>query len=70
LYVSDEELAFICSVALSYRAYIKQHFLKGNTMTDAEIVHYYDTHLNLTLKELSLMTGRSVADLKKLIMGS
>jgi hypothetical protein len=37
--------------------------------TPAEIVHYYDTHLNLTLRELSDMTGRSVAELKKLIMG-
>jgi hypothetical protein len=37
-------------------------------MTDDEIIHYYDTHLNLTLKELSLMTGKSVAELKKLIM--
>lgn len=37
--------------------------------TDAEIIHYYDSHLNLTLRELSDMTGRSVADLKKLIMG-
>jgi hypothetical protein len=37
--------------------------------TVAEIVHYYDTHLNLTLRELSDMTGRSVAQLKKIIMG-
>lgn len=41
----------------------------NHTSTAAEIVHYYDTHLNLTLRELSRMTGRSVADLKKLIMG-
>lgn len=38
--------------------------------TDAEIVHYYDTHLNLTLRELADMTGRTVAQLKKLIMGA
>jgi hypothetical protein len=37
--------------------------------TDAEIVHYFDTHLNLTLRELSDMTGRSIKDLKRLIMG-
>ena len=37
--------------------------------TPAEIVDYYDSHLNLTLRELSDMTGRSVAELKKLIMG-
>ena len=36
--------------------------------SDAEIVDYYDSHLNLTLRELSDMTGRSVADLKRLIM--
>jgi len=35
----------------------------------AEIVDYYDSHLNLTLRELSDMTGRSVAELKRLIMG-
>jgi hypothetical protein len=37
--------------------------------TDDEIVDYYDSHLNLTLRELSDMTGRTVKDLKKLIMG-
>lgn len=37
-------------------------------MTNDEIIHYYDTHLNLTLKELSQMTGKSVADLKKLLL--
>jgi hypothetical protein len=37
--------------------------------TDDEIVHYFDTHLNLTLRELSDMTGRTVKDLKNLILG-
>ena len=36
--------------------------------TPAEIVDYYDSHLNLTLRELSDMTGRSIAYLKNLIM--
>jgi hypothetical protein len=36
--------------------------------TPDEIIHYYDTHLNLTLRELSDMTGRSVAYLKGLLM--
>ena len=36
--------------------------------TPAEIIDYYDTHLNLTLRELSDMTGRSIAYLKALIM--
>jgi hypothetical protein len=41
----------------------------NHSSTPAEIVHYYDTHLNLTLAQLASMTGRSVADLKKMIMG-
>ena len=51
---------------------------KGETMhedqtpnhasTPAEIVDYYDRHLNLTLRELSAMTGRTVKELKNLIM--
>lgn len=38
------------------------------TSTPAEIVHYYDTHLNLTLRELSAMTGRTIEYLKHIIM--
>lgn len=38
------------------------------TSTAAEIVHYYDTHLNLTLRELSAMTGRTIEYLKHIIM--
>ena len=51
---------------------------KGRTMTEekaptytstaAEIVQYYDTHLNLTLRELSAMTGRTVEYLKHIMM--
>jgi hypothetical protein len=36
--------------------------------TPAEIVDYYDSHLNLTLRELSDMTGRSIAYLKGLLL--
>jgi hypothetical protein len=36
--------------------------------TPAEIVDYYDSHLNLTLRELANMTGRSIPYLKGLIM--
>jgi len=36
--------------------------------TPAEIIDYYDTHLNLTLRELSKMTGRPIAYLKGLLM--
>ena len=38
-------------------------------MTDDEIRHYYDTHLNMTLKELSQMTGKTIAELKRIILG-
>ena len=51
---------------------------KGETMNEdqtpnhasspAEIVDYYDRHLNLTLRELSAMTGRTIASLKKIIL--
>lgn len=37
-------------------------------MTHDEIRHYYDTHLNMTLAELSRMTGLSIPELKKIIM--
>jgi hypothetical protein len=36
--------------------------------TPAEIIDYYDSHHNLTLRELSDMTGRSVAYLKGLLL--
>jgi len=36
--------------------------------TPAEIVEYYDQHLNLTLRELSNMTGRTIPALKKLLL--
>jgi hypothetical protein len=40
----------------------------NHSSTPAEIIDYYDTHLNLTLRELSDMTGRSVAYLKGLLL--
>ena len=33
----------------------------------AEIIDFYDSNLNLTLRELSYMTGRSLAYLKGLL---
>lgn len=38
-------------------------------MTDDEIIEYFDTHLNVTLQELSALSGRSVRYLKDLLMG-
>jgi hypothetical protein len=40
----------------------------SHASTPAEIVDYYDRHLNLTLRELSDMTGRTIKELKRLIM--
>jgi hypothetical protein len=41
---------------------------RANTMwTDAEIIEYYDSHWQLTLRELSRITGRSVPYLVKLL---
>tara|TARA_R100001126_G_scaffold93040_2_gene63258 strand:- start:124 stop:246 length:123 start_codon:yes stop_codon:yes gene_type:complete len=37
-------------------------------MTDQEIIDLFDS-TNITLAELSRRSGRSVADLKKLLMG-
>jgi hypothetical protein len=38
-------------------------------MTDAEIIEIFDKNLNMTLAELSRLTGRTIPDLKKLLMG-
>ena len=38
-------------------------------MTDKEIVEFYDSHPNMTLSELSQITGLSVAQLKRILMG-
>jgi hypothetical protein len=37
-------------------------------MTRAEIVEYYDSHPNLTLKQLSVITGKSIDQLKLILM--
>jgi hypothetical protein len=43
---------------------------KGITMfmTDEEINDYYDSHPNMTLAQLSRMTGKSVEQLKRILM--
>jgi hypothetical protein len=38
-------------------------------MTDDEINDYYDSHPNLTLAQLSRITGKTVEQLKKILMG-
>lgn len=37
-------------------------------MTPSEIIDYYDSHPNITLAQLSHMTGRSIAYLKGLLL--
>lgn len=36
-------------------------------MTDQQIRELYDSNLNMTLRELSRITGRSIPDLTKLL---
>jgi hypothetical protein len=36
---------------------------------DEEINDYYDSHPDLTLAQLARMTGKTVAELKKILMG-
>jgi hypothetical protein len=38
-------------------------------MTDQEIIDMFDQNLDMTLAELSRISGRSVAELKRLLMG-
>lgn len=37
-------------------------------MSNAEICAFYDSHPDLTLADLSRITGKSVAELKKILM--
>jgi hypothetical protein len=43
-------------------------FNEGKIMTHDEIRELYDQNLNMTLKELSQITGLSVAKLKTILM--
>lgn len=38
-------------------------------MTNDEIIDLYDSNPNLTLAQLAAMTGKSVAELKRILMG-
>lgn len=38
-------------------------------MSDAQIIEFYDSHLNITLSELSRMSGKPISYLKKLLLG-
>jgi hypothetical protein len=43
--------------------------MKGKQMTDQDIRDLYDMYPNLTLGQLSKMTGRQVSHLKRILMG-
>jgi hypothetical protein len=38
-------------------------------MTNAEIIELFDTNLNMTMAELSRITGKTIAELKTILMG-
>jgi hypothetical protein len=38
-------------------------------MTDSEIIALYDANLNMTLTELSRITGKSIKQLKLILLG-
>jgi hypothetical protein len=44
--------------------------LQGETMTNEQIIELYQRKLNMTLAELSAITGKSIKDLKKILMGA
>ena len=44
-------------------------FKPGHLWTNKEIEKLFDSRPNLTLEQLSLFTGKSIEDLKKLLMG-
>ena len=38
-------------------------------MTDQDIIDYFDSHFDATISEIARMSGRSVAYVKRLLMG-
>ena len=45
-------------------------FQQPEEWTDEEIEHLFDTNWNITLEQLSLLTNRSVEELKDLLLPS
>ena len=41
---------------------------KVEQMTDKEICELFDTNINMTLKELSVATGKSLRELKDILL--
>jgi hypothetical protein len=43
---------------------------KGNkTMSNDQIIELFDTNLNMTMAELSRITGKTIPELKTILMG-
>jgi hypothetical protein len=61
-------MPLVADVAQFKRETMHEDQTPNHASTPAEIVDYYDRHLNLTLRELSAMTGRTIKELKNLIM--
>lgn len=38
-------------------------------MTNQQIIEFYDRNLNITLRELSQITGKTIQQLKTILMG-
>ena len=43
-------------------------FKQPHEWTDAEIEHLYDTNWNITLEQLSLLTNKTIQQLKELLL--
>ena len=43
-------------------------FKQPHEWTDAEIEHLYDTNWNITLEQLSLLTNKTIQQLKQLLL--
>lgn len=39
-------------------------------MTNQEIIALYDSKLNMTLRELSQITGKTIRELKRILLGA
>ena len=39
-------------------------------MSDQQIIDFYDQNLNMTLAQLAAITGKTVPELKRILMGA
>lgn len=49
------------------RPFVVRYF-EGSVMSNEEIRDIYNSHLNMTLAELARITGKTVPELKKILM--